>query len=241
MTPQPKHKACRRYNDPGHAHALTFGCFRGQPFFSKPRPCHWFIESLQRARDRWNFDLWAYVIMPEHCHVLILPGVRDYSISRILESIKLPVTRRAKACLQKNAPEGLRLMRDERPGGHVVHRFWQRGGGYDRNIHEPAVVHAQIQYIHDNPVRRGLVASSEEWPWSSAAWYCGERDVPLAPDAESVPRLHPTWLRTCRPAAAPRDGMPPVLAVTACRPFPGDHTPLPQPKGPARCDRASGF
>jgi putative transposase len=188
---QRKYKTCRRYNDPGDAHALTFSCFHRRPFFSKERPCGWLIESLQTARDRCNFDLWAYVIMPEHCHVLIFPRDADYSISRILESIKLPVTRRAKSYLERNDPQGLRLMRDEQPGGAVAHRFWQRGGGHDRNLREPKGIHAQIQYIHNNPVRRGLVSLAQEWRWSSAAWYAGVGEVPLVPDAESIPALHP--------------------------------------------------
>ena len=110
--PKRKYKTCRRYNDPGDAHALTFSCFHGRALFPKERRCLCLLESLRSARERCNLDLWAYVIMPEHCHVLLLPRDVDYSISRILESIKLPVTRRAKSYLERNDPQGLRLMRD---------------------------------------------------------------------------------------------------------------------------------
>ena len=187
-----KYKTCRRYNEPGDAHALTFSCFHGRAFLSRERTCRWLIESLRSARERWNFDLWAYVIMPEHCHLLVLPREEDYSISRILESIKLPVTRRAKSYLQKNDSQALRLMRDEQPSGMVAYRFWQRGGGHDRNLREPVAIHAEIEYIHHNPVRRGLVPRAEDWLWSSAAWYTGVGEVPLVPDTGSIPPLHPT-------------------------------------------------
>ena len=189
-TPKQEHKKCRRYNDPGDAHALTFSCFHGRAFLSKERTCRWLIESLESARQRHAFDLWAYVFMPEHCHLLLFPRHKDYSISRILESIKLPVTRRARSHLEKQHPEALRLMRDEQPNGRVAYRFWQRGGGYDRNLREPEAIHATIEYIHANPVRRKLVARAEQWPWSSAAWYGGAGEVPLMPDAGSVPVLH---------------------------------------------------
>ena len=53
------------------------------------------------------FDIWAYVIMPEHCHVLIFPRLPKYDISPILFAIKVPVTRKAKLFLQKNAPASL--------------------------------------------------------------------------------------------------------------------------------------
>jgi putative transposase len=189
--PARKHKTCRRYNDPGHAHSLTFSCFRGRAFLSKDRTCTWLVEALAVARDRLHLDLWAYVIMPEHCHVLVFPREREYSISRVLQAIKLPVTRRAKSYLGQTAPDALRLMRDEQPSGKLCYRFWQRGGGYDRNLMEPEAIHAEIEYIHANPVRRGLVAAAEQWRWSSAAWYAGVGDAPLVPDAGSIPALHP--------------------------------------------------
>lgn len=60
---------------------------------------------------------------------------------------------------------------------------WQPGGGYDRNIVEPATLRAAIDDIHANPVRRGLVDRPEAWPWSSAAWYdAGDRPVAMAMD-----------------------------------------------------------
>jgi putative transposase len=65
----------------------------------------------------------------------------------------------------------------------VRHRFWQPGGGYDRNVVEIAAVHQIIEYIHANPVRRGLVACAEDWEWSSARWYAEIRPVPIEMDA----------------------------------------------------------
>jgi prepilin-type processing-associated H-X9-DG protein len=64
----------------------------------------------------------------------------------------------------------------------VRHRFWQPGGGYDRNITSSAVLRAVIDYLHANPVRRGLVARAEDWEWSSARWYAGLRPVKLEMD-----------------------------------------------------------
>jgi putative transposase len=187
---QRKFKTCRRYNDAGHAHSLTFTCFHRKAFLSKSRTCQWLIHALSTARERLQFDVWAYVIMPEHCHILIFPRQPKYSISRILEAIKLPVTRRAKSYLQRAARESLEEMRDEQPNGRVAFRFWQRGGGYDRNLFEPEAIHAEIEYIHHNPVRRGLVACAEDRFWSSAGWYGGTSSPALIPDAASIPTLH---------------------------------------------------
>ena len=185
----PKHKSCRRYNDPGHAHALTISCFQGQPFLSRDRTREWFIQSLGAARQRLQFDVWAYVIMPEHCHLLIWPRSPAYSVSEILRAIKLPVARQAVAWVKRRCPSKLALMRDEQPSGEVAHRFWQRGGGFDQNLIEEKLIYATIDYLHLNPVRRGLVEKAADWFWSSAGFYTGESEVPLIPDTASLPRL----------------------------------------------------
>jgi putative transposase len=80
-------------------------------------------------------------------------------------------------------------MADVQPSGKCSHRFWQRGGGYDRNIRTVKEMHEKIAYIHANPVRRGLVERVADWPWSSwRAWDEGIDD-PLSIDRESLPPL----------------------------------------------------
>ena len=88
-------KRRKTYDIPGHAHELTFCCQRRYPFLSKDRTRQWFVEALDRARGKLNLELWAYVIMPEHAHVLLLPRPVQYSISLILKTIKQPVAQKA--------------------------------------------------------------------------------------------------------------------------------------------------
>lgn len=61
-------------------------------------------------------------------------------------------------------------------------RFWQAGGGYDRNVGDESTLRTMIDYIHQNPVRRGLVDRPEDWIWSSARWYAGLDPVVLEMD-----------------------------------------------------------
>jgi putative transposase len=180
-------KACKRYSDPGHAHALTFSCFQRQAFLSKDRSRLWFTDALDRAREKHRFHLWAYVIMPEHAHILIWPTGSEYKISDILSSLKQSVAKRALLYVRREAPTFLSHMADKQPNGDLHYRFWQRGGGYDRNVVEPLVAFQQIEYMHQNPVRRGLSARAEDWLWSSAADYARLRVGPLRLDAESLP------------------------------------------------------
>jgi len=183
----PHRKTCKRYNTPGDAHALTFSCFRRQAFLSKDGSRQWLIEAIERAREKLRFHVWAYVIMPEHAHLLVWPTEPVYDISNVLNSIKQSVAKRALPFVRRHAPAFLQRMEDRQPNGVVHYRFWQRGGGYDRNVFEPATVFEQIQYMHNNPVRRGLCATPEDWPWSGAADYAGVRAGPLRLDRESLP------------------------------------------------------
>jgi len=180
--PIQKYKTCKRWNEPGHAHELTFSCFHRLPLLSRDRSREWFVKAVNRARANYRFDIWAYVIMPEHVHMLICPRDSDYDISPILGSIKWPVSIKAKRYVRRYAPHWLPRLTDKQPNGRSSFRFWQRGGGYDRNARADRTLGAMIDYIHANPVRRGLVERPEQWRWSSAAWYDGERDVPLLMD-----------------------------------------------------------
>jgi putative transposase len=114
--------------------------------------------------------------MPEHAHVLMFPRNETYDVSRILQSIKQSVSRRAVNYLKQHAPEWLERLKVVWPGGRTEHRFWQQGGGYDRNMFTPGAVWSSVEYLHDNPVRRELASVPTDWPWSSARWYAGMRE-----------------------------------------------------------------
>ncbi|NLX99777.1 MAG: hypothetical protein GXY83_27080 [Rhodopirellula sp.] len=53
------------------------------------------MSSEAAAREKHGFDLWAWVVMPEHVHLLIYPKLPGYRIDKILASIKRPVARNA--------------------------------------------------------------------------------------------------------------------------------------------------
>jgi putative transposase len=178
-------KRCQRWNWAGHAHELTFSCYRNRPFLSKERTCKYLADAISASRVKHDFDLWAYVFMPDHVHLVIHPRREQYSIAQILRSIKQPVSRRAVEYLKKNNPQGLSLLatgqREE------AYRFWQKGGGYDRNITKVETLIEAVRYIHNNPARRGLVQTPDQWNYSSAADWQNIRSGPIPIDSDSFP------------------------------------------------------
>jgi len=158
-------KTCVRYNERGHAHALTFSCCDRLPLLANDEACRLFLEALAAARKGHHFDMWAYVLMPEHVHLLIWPREPDYSISTILHAIKRPMSYRAKA-------QGL----------YRGVSFWLPGGGFDRNIDNARAIYEEIDYMHANPVRRGLCERPTDWKYSSARFWAGMTDAVVEMD-----------------------------------------------------------
>ena len=69
----------------------------------------------------------------------------------------------------------------------MVFRFWQPGGGFDRNLWNAKAIHNSIGYIEANPVRKKLSATPEEYRWSSA--YARANNAGLIPDRFDLPVL----------------------------------------------------
>mgnify|MGYP002623844553 CR=1 FL=1 len=171
----------RSFHEFGDAHEVTFSCYRRFPFFRAERTCEWLKQAIDSARVSESFALWAYVFMPDHIHLLILPVSGDADMARILKSIKSPVGRRALRYVRTHSPEWLpRLSRTR--GQKREYLFWQSGGGYDRNVTNPDTLLSMIDYIHANPVRKGYVERPRDWRWSSAAWYDDHTRVPINVD-----------------------------------------------------------
>jgi len=145
--------------------------------------------SIDRATVRQGFRLVAFVYMPEHVHLLVFPVEPTARIEQLLFAVKRPFSYRVKQHLeQTGSPLLQQLTVWERPGKQVF-RFWQEGPGYDRNIFSRAAVLTAIEYIHNNPVRRGLSPTPGEWKWSSWKYYHHGSQDPELPAVHGKPDL----------------------------------------------------
>jgi len=161
----------KRFYGTGDLHFITASCYRRRPLLALPRYRDLFVEVLEQVRQRYQFVVAGYVVMPEHFHLLISEP-ESVNPSAVIQTLKLGVARRIlaerarreKALAQR---EGLDLVR-------VPQHFWQ-ARFYDRKIWSGREYVRKLKYIHRNPVRRGLVETPEQWMWSSfRAYACGE-------------------------------------------------------------------
>ena len=174
-------KQRRRYDGDRLPRELTFSCFRGYRFLLTDRTRTWFLDALEDSRSKWPIDLWAYVLMPEHVHLLVAPRESGVEVGRFAGAVKEKVARKAIAWLVEHSPEWIpRITVVE--GSKTRRRFWQPGGGYDRSVEKLETLESMIDYVHANPVRRGLVERPEDWEWSSAGWYAGASSVRIEMD-----------------------------------------------------------
>ena len=104
-----------------------------------------------------RYDLIAWVVMPNHVHVLIRV-YEGFALGKIVQSWKSFTGRRIKEFIKKE---------DGRAGARPSQPVWMREY-WDRFVRDEPHFHAIVDYIHNNPVKARLVENPEAWPWSSA-------------------------------------------------------------------------
>jgi putative transposase len=131
-------------------YSLTLCAFEREPRFTT----HEVVEParsqlLQRARD-FRFELTAYCFMPDHLHVLAVGESEDSDLGRFISRMKQDTGYwYSKTCRK---------------------RLWQEGF-YDRILRNDEETIVVARYILDNPVRAGLVARFDEYPFSGSSRY----------------------------------------------------------------------
>ena len=145
----PGHKALRRgrFSEPNRSYFLTTQTHKGQPFLVD-EVAEVVVESLFRWQTLCQFPLLAFVVMPDHVHIL---GILTTSepLAKVFGRWKNWAAREANRMLKR---EG---------------RFWQRAF-YDHAVRKDESLQDIAAYIEANPVSAGLVDEPSQYPYSSA-------------------------------------------------------------------------
>jgi putative transposase len=121
----------------------------GPTWLSQPAIALCVCDSLHFGSDELqHYQLDSYVVMSNHVHALITPSLL---VPRIMNSIKTVTAAAANKILCRT---GMRCWQSE---------------SFDHWCHDEIEFHNIRRYIENNPVKAGLVAKPDEWPWSSAA------------------------------------------------------------------------
>jgi putative transposase len=137
-----------RFHHSGQSHFVTFCCYDRRRLFTADASRRVFESGLERVRRSFKLQVYGYVVMPEHVHLLFSEPQQD-TLADALKSLKQGVSRR--------------LIGD-------AEHFWQKRY-YDFNIRNYPQFVEKLRYIHRNPVERGLCERPEDWEWSSFRHY----------------------------------------------------------------------
>ena len=134
-------------NIPG-SYFVTSRTWEGRRFFITEPTCLFFFETLLRYRQNGAYVLHAFVLMPDHFHVLLTPACNT-TLERAVQLIKGGPARM------------LGLAR------HLQFPVWQRGFS-DHRIRDARDYASHLRSVEQNPVRKRLVVDAADYRWSSA-------------------------------------------------------------------------
>ena len=165
-------------NLPGALHFVTGNFLNRVPLFSDSACCRAFLEVLNELNQQWPSKLIAFVLMPDHFHLISNP--RDGRIKEFIGALKSLTAKRI-LTLRKSARVRL--------GGQV----WQESFRA-MPLWSGWMIWQKINYIHANPVKAGIVKSAKDYRWSSFHSYYSQgaeiipvdRDWAWPEDAEKL-------------------------------------------------------
>jgi putative transposase len=157
----------RRYYGKGDLHFITFSCYRRLPLLKTARARDIFVKELGNVRDEMGFHLLGYVVMPEHVHLLMSEPPQE-TPSTVLQKLKLRVARKLRKRTKPVCAGQMKLPFAETR--EPLRALWQ-ARFYDFNVYSEGKKKEKLNYMHANPVIRGLVKHPRDWRWSSWGFY----------------------------------------------------------------------
>jgi putative transposase len=165
----------KRTYSPGQLQFITTSTYRRAALFLSERFCRCFVQKLVEVRRELNFLFIGWVLMPDHFHMLLKPQPAA-TTPLILKGLKAETADRILKTLRQNLQHPwcrkmlTRLRLPPTVHDQSRYRLWQRRF-YPFNVFSEDKIQEKLTYMHNNPVKRGLVSSPGDWPWSSWRFY----------------------------------------------------------------------
>jgi len=159
---------------PGIPHHVTQRGNRRQQAFFNDEDYQSYLSLMSEWCARFRVETWAYCLMPNHVHLIVVPETKD-GLNLAIGEAHRRYTRR------------INFREDWR--GHL----WQ--GRFSSFIMEEQYLLACAQYVELNPVRAGLVKNPEDWRWSSASAHISGEDDILVKTKPLLQMVNKPWKR----------------------------------------------
>jgi putative transposase len=176
--------ALQRIYGAHHLHFITNSCYRRLPLLGSARFRDRFLSILEQTRRKYRFVVVGYVVMPEPIH-LLLSEPEVGSPSTVMQVLKQRTAHVLLSKRKRRDPQQRELFGEEPrggPSGRPAFTILRLRSGFRQPAQTPAnrlnfnvwsdkKRVEKLRYMHDNPVKRGLVESPEQWRWSSYRHY----------------------------------------------------------------------
>ena len=156
----------------GYPHHITQRANYRQTVFEEAEDYAHYLELVTRYSRKYELEIWAYCLMPNHVHIIGVPRA-DTSLSSVFRNVNM-----------------LYSQFFNRKANNVGH-LWQ-GRFYSCALDE-RYLYAAIRYVEINPVRAGLVTSAADYPWSSAKSHITGTPDPVLSGSSSFEETIPDW------------------------------------------------
>ena len=155
--------------EPIHPHFVTCTILHWLPLFTRKESVQIIIDSIKFLQDKDNLKLYAYVILENHLHMVLssddlhksMQSFKQYTAKQLLELLK-----------KENATTLLDQLAFYKKAHHKEKSYQVWEEGYQpKLIQNDQMMKQKIDYIHQNPVKRGYVDEAIHWRYSSARDY----------------------------------------------------------------------
>jgi len=159
-----------KITEPQQPHFITLTVLHWIPVFTRPDTVNILLDSL-RFLSKDGLQVYAWVVLENHCHFVVQSEALDHDIARFKSWT-------AKSLIKYLADRNVRQILDQLAFYKKAHKddrayqFWQEGV-HPELIQGEDMMRQKIEYIHQNPVKRGYVDEAVHWRYSSARDYAG--------------------------------------------------------------------
>ncbi len=151
---------------PKTMYMITAGTFQKEPFFKGRERLDFLQQALFDIMAAFGWQQQAWAIFPNHYHVIAKAPDDAASLKIMIQRLHSQTARDVNG-------------RDKAPGRRVWFQYWDTCLTYEKSYY------ARLNYVHQNPVRHGVAAAADQYPWCSAGWFQKDADATFRRKIES--------------------------------------------------------
>jgi len=134
------------------AYMVTVGTYHKRPFLRGPDRLRLVHDALLELAMKYGWELQAWAVLANHYHFVALSPQSAGTLPRLLSELHTTTATALNAL-------------DAAPGRKIWFQYWDKHLTFMRSYLP------RLNYVHNNPVKHGLVADAIEYPWCSARWF----------------------------------------------------------------------